>query len=239
MTHRIKTIQETFPVVGKDRVGTSGLHEWFSTKMNSSGTSCLSAVWKTLLPPTAGSQQWTEHLVLHIADPDRGESGFCFDDWGTGQDRFMVFKLVFCVFLAFFILFSDLHCVVGDVICLLNTHCFQQSSWHLISQVSAKGLQQTLASGWASFQSEALGNLPLFLVLPSEDYVSSSFYKDCSVPWEQAFCWICRRYWACSLFQPRERRLTSNPALLCDWLTGMMWASDFTGEWSCLSQGYF
>lgn len=92
MTHRIKTIQETFPVVGIESADLVFM-KWFSIKMNScSGTSCLNAVWKTLLPPTAGSQQWTEHLVLYIADPDRGESGFCFDDWGTGQDRFMVFK---------------------------------------------------------------------------------------------------------------------------------------------------
>lgn len=109
------------------------------------------------------------------------------------------------------------------LISLLNRHkYFQQSSWHLISHISAKGLQQTLAPGWGPLSKRGTWDLPLFLVLPSEDYASSSFYKDWVSPGSKQSYWICRRHWACSLFQPRERRLTSNPALLWDWLTGMV-----------------
>lgn len=57
------------------------------------------------------------------------------------------------------------------LVSLLNRDAVQQSSWHLRSQVPAKALQCTLAPGneQGFLSSEALWNLPLFLVLPSED----------------------------------------------------------------------
>lgn len=57
------------------------------------------------------------------------------------------------------------------LVSLLNKDAVQQSSWHLRPQVSAKALQCTLGPGTAQglLPSEALWDLLLFLVLPSED----------------------------------------------------------------------
>lgn len=68
------------------------------------------------------------------------------------------------------IIYPQLYC--GECwLSLLNKDAVQQSSWHLRPQVSAKALQCTLAPGTAQglLPSEALWDLLLFLVLPSED----------------------------------------------------------------------
>lgn len=61
-------------------------------------------------------------------------------------------------------------CLWGMLVSLLNRDTVQQSSWHLTSKASVKVLRYTLAPsrGWGHLLSEALWNLPLLLVLPSE-----------------------------------------------------------------------
>lgn len=71
-------------------------------------------------------------------------------------------------------MFSALGLVVGNAGYLLNRKSIQQRSWHLCSYISAKALQHSLLQIQDLLQSEALRNLALLLVLPTEDKVSSS-----------------------------------------------------------------
>lgn len=78
-------------------------------------------------------------------------------------------------------MFSALGLVVGNAGYLLHRKSIQQRSWHLCSHISAKALQHSLLQIQDLLQSEALRNLALLLVLPTEDEVSSSYKHYCGI----------------------------------------------------------
>lgn len=70
------------------------------------------------------------------------------------------------------------------------------------------------------FKMRHLGTCPYFLCFPVKTMCPPPSTRIAASPSSKQFFWICRKHWACFLFQPREKRLTSNTALLCYWRTG-------------------